>query len=132
MQLSVTINQKPQDGQFSSIICGLRRIAQGPFPGAFILPVDMLSPGRNTWEALRNALTVPAEVSIPSWKGKGGHPVLLSGEFIRRLLSLHGSPADSRLDEEIKKLPGNSVRYIETKDNNVIGNVNTPDDFLSL
>lgn len=132
LQLAVSLNLMPQEGQFSSILCGLRRLSREPFPGAFILPVDMLSPGKNTWDALRGGLPGPGGVCIPSWNGHGGHPVLLSEKFIRHLLSLQGSLSDTRLDHEIKKLPGDLVRYVETDDMKVTGNVNSLADFLEL
>jgi len=132
INLAIVRNQNPHHGQFSSIICALERLIQDDFPGAFVMPVDMLPPKKNTWKALINNMYASIDVCIPSWKGSGGHPVLLSNVYIRTLLKVPKSSPDARLDYEIKTLPQDSIKYVVTNDNRITGNVNTLPEFKAL
>jgi CTP:molybdopterin cytidylyltransferase MocA len=96
------------------------------------MPVDMLPPKKHTWKALLNNMDSTVDVCIPSWKGSGGHPVLLSYAYILKLLKTTVITPDTRLDHEIKNLAPDSVKYIETLDKRITGNVNTLNEFNSL
>lgn len=119
------INEDPKRGPFSSIQCGLSNIlsANPHIHGVFILPVDIPCPKRKVWQRLTTDLfqsLSDAVVSIPEYKGRKGHPVLLKKNFMTYLLSL---PADKRLDFEIHK----QKRVItKVEDEKVTININTP------
>ena len=132
INIAIVRNQNPHHGQFSSIICAFKRLIQDDFPGAFIMPVDMLPPKKNTWKALINSMYASINVCIPSRKGSGGHPVLLSDAYIRKLLKIPTISPDARLDHEIKLLAADSIKYVETLDKRITGNVNTLPEFKSL
>ena len=132
INIAIVRNHNPHHGQFSSIICGFERLIQDDFPGAFVMPVDMLPPEKNTLTALINNMDASIDVCIPSWKGSGGHPVLLSDAYIRTLLKIPTISPDTRLDYEIKTLAVDSVNYVETLDNRITGNVNTLPEFKSI
>jgi len=61
--------------------------------------------------------------SIPSFKGKGGHPILISNEVVKAIL-LHENN-DSTLRELISGFPR---KQIEVEDSAVLININTPQD----
>ncbi len=119
-----TVNPHPERGQFSSIQYGLLEISKVSQSGAFILPVDVPCPNRTVWELLTKGLiSSEANVSIPEYKGKKGHPVLLSEEFKQHLLTCR---TDSRLDFEIKKQQEmEKAKIISVKDINITYNLNT-------
>ena len=132
INIAIIRNQNPHHGQFSSILCAFERLIQDNFKGAFIMPVDMLPPEKDTWKVITNSMSPPIEVCIPSWKGSGGHPVLLSDSYIRTLLKIPALSPDTRLDHEIKSLAAESIKYVETPDKRITGNVNTLPEFKSL
>jgi molybdenum cofactor cytidylyltransferase len=119
------INPDPDRGQFSSIQTGLQAVGGA----AFLLPVDVPAPAPAVWSALERALSGPVDAVVPVFDGKGGHPVLISQSFNRRLLTLS---ADHRLDAAIHALAPEAVRRVEVEDGRVTANVNTPDDLARL
>jgi CTP:molybdopterin cytidylyltransferase MocA len=132
INIAVIINQQPHQGQFSSLLCGLERLNKEYFQGAFVMPVDLLPPEKDTWREIENNMTGTIKVCIPSWKGKGGHPVLLGGIFIQEIIKIPKKHPDARLDHQIKRLPKELVKLVETPDKNILGNANTPDEFNAL
>ncbi len=60
----------------------------------------------------------------PVYKGKGGHPVLLSAKAIRYILNVKSD--DLRLNEILE--PFNRVR-VEVDDENILTNINTQQDY---
>ncbi|MCE7743264.1 MAG: NTP transferase domain-containing protein [Candidatus Heimdallarchaeota archaeon] len=117
-------NALPERGAFSSILCGLSKISDLNRIGAFILPVDVPCPEKDVWVQLIEGLrTSEANVTIPSFEGKKGHPVFLSAEFIDYLLTCS---SDSRLDFEIhKQINQQKAKIISVKDLNITLNLNT-------
>ena len=98
---NITVNSKPDRGPFSSLQCGLSALSETKQDGIFILPVDVPCPEKKVWEKLTNDLSSSdACVTVPEFLGKRGHPVLLSEEFGKYLLTCD---TDSRLDHEIRK-----------------------------
>ena len=124
----ITVNPHPDKGQFSSIQYGLLALSKVSHAGVFILPVDVPCPNRSVWEQLAKGLSsFDVNVSIPEFKGKKGHPVLLSDEFKQHLLKC--SP-DSRLDFEINKQKDKQkAKIISVKDKNITRNLNTPEEW---
>ncbi|MFW9852789.1 MAG: NTP transferase domain-containing protein [Candidatus Thorarchaeota archaeon] len=125
---TVIINPNPEEGQFSSIKCGLKEVSESHKQDVFILPLDVPCPNREVWEQLAlNQSLFQASVLIPQYQGKKGHPVLLSEEFKIYLLSCD---TDTRLDHEIrKKDEQGKAKIISVNDNNITLNINTPEDW---
>jgi CTP:molybdopterin cytidylyltransferase MocA len=129
LELATVINAYPEGGQFTSLCCAFTAPFIKAAPGAFILPIDVPSPGMAVYEILAAALAGPAWVVIPRFQSRGGHPVLLAATFIRQLLRLAAETEGTRLDVEIQKLsPERTVRP-EVSDPQVRMNLNLPADF---
>ena len=126
--LLITVNPHPEKGQFSSLQCGLLAIPEELQAGAFILPLDVPCPNRDVWiQLIEGLISSNANVSIPEFEGKKGHPVLLSEEYKQYLLTCQ---ADSRLDFEINKQKDmQKAKIISVKDINITLNLNTPEDW---
>lgn len=124
----ITINPNPEKGQFSSIQYGLLEVSKVNHLGVFILPVDVPCPEKEVWENLLKSLSSSnANVSIPSYQGKKGHPVIISEEFKEYLLTCK---IDSRLDFEINKQKDmEKAKIISVKDKNITRNLNTPEEW---
>ena len=70
-----------------------------------------------------------SDVVLPTYGGRGGHPVLLSGAFVSQLAQLPVEHPESRLDHQIRALPESRVSRVEVRDPRVLDNLNTPEDF---
>ncbi len=129
----VVENDDPARGPFSSLQCGLSRVAPGA--PAFVLPVDVPAAGTEVWRALAGALEDGVDAAVPALEGegRGGHPVLLHAAFVTHVLAL--SPVEGRLDAELRDRaahrPGSVVR-VRVRDGRVRLNLNTPEDWGKL
>jgi molybdenum cofactor cytidylyltransferase len=120
--VTVVENLDPSRGPFSSLQCGLARLAPA---AAFVLPVDVPAPGPAVWRSLAEALA-DADAAVPEHEGRGGHPVLLSADLAARLL---GRPATGRLDHELSSA---RVVRVPVSDPRVRMNLNEPGDWTNL
>ena len=66
------------------------------------------------------------KVVVPSFKDRKGHPVKLSVNFWKSLLSLNVSDEKSRLDVQIKQLESLEISVLKTEDLSILRNLNTP------
>ncbi len=75
-------NENFRVGMFSSVRRGIREIQAGRF---FIIPGDqpLVKP-----ETYRKLLSIDADIVIPRFNGKKGHPVLFAGHFIQEILAM--------------------------------------------
>lgn len=124
--LKFVLNSDPSRGQFSSLQRGLQEVGSS---GAFLLPVDTPCPALDVWERCARALSPQVEACVPVFEGKGGHPTLLGPTFVAHLLAL--TPASSRLDHEIHRLPPEKVARPDCADAKIKMNLNTPQDWAA-
>lgn len=101
----------------------------GNFPGTFILPIDVPCPAKEVFEKLTLAFHDSIDAVIPEYQYKSGHPVLLSGDFLRRLAEIPGSSPDARLDLRIRSLPQERVSFVSVDDQNICLNMNSMENF---
>jgi molybdenum cofactor cytidylyltransferase len=123
----ITINPNPEKGQFSSLLNGLSALSKKT-QGVYILPLDVPCPIRSVWVQLAENLSLThANVCIPEYEGKKGHPVLISEDFKQYLLTCK---TNSRLDFEINKQKDmQKAKIISVKDKNITRNLNTPEEW---
>ena len=121
---TIVVNPQPDRGSFSSLQSGLFGLNDKYRSGIFILPIDVPCPSEEVWYKLAGELSSSkANVSIPEFKGKRGHPVLISDEFRQHLQTCS---SDSRLDFEIRKQKElQKAKIISVNDKNITLNLNT-------
>lgn len=112
------LNSEPDRGPFSSLQAGLAGL-EGP---TFLGPLDC--PIAPVLATLHQALLPGLEAVVPTFGGKGGHPVCLSAGLIVRLLSLEPGGQGSRLDVQLRSA---RVQRLEVTDPRVALNLNTPE-----
>lgn len=120
------VNPRPDRGRTGSVQVGLNAIGPG-IHAVFIQPVDCPIVAPETFMALAGAVG-SAEVLVPSFGGRGGHPPLISRAMFRRILAVDP-------DEPLRNLfrdPGVRRRYLEVDDPGVLVNVDRPDDLRQL
>lgn len=124
VRATVVTNFAPERGSFSSLQLGLAVVAANE--PAFVLPIDVPAPTWPVWASLRAALHPQLDATVPEYEGQGGHPVLLSAQFVRGLSLL---AADARLDFELRRA---AVARVLVEDANVQRNLNSPEDWAEF
>jgi molybdenum cofactor cytidylyltransferase len=103
-------------GMFSSVKSGLSRVNADR---CFVLPVDIpLVPPA----VFRRLLSVEADVVIPSFQGRNGHPVCLSKAILPGILSLAD---ESSLRDALHVI---GIRTVEVEAEEILLDVDTPGD----
>ncbi|MBI5605133.1 MAG: NTP transferase domain-containing protein [Deltaproteobacteria bacterium] len=158
IEVSVVVNPSPEQGQFSSLLSAISilpveppcsgQLPEGPefafaerrpptperyflVPGIFVLPVDVPGPKKEVYERLTGVFGEPVEAVIPRYQSKGGHPVLLSQAFLRRLATVSPASAEARLDLQIRSLPVDRMTFVSVDDAFVCLNMNSLNEFQS-
>jgi molybdenum cofactor cytidylyltransferase len=122
-RIQIVINDMIDLGPIFSLQLGLKE-AHGE--GRFILPIDAQTPSSSTWMILAQQYSDLYSVVIPTHNNRGGHPVIISPSFSKKILTLDPLHADSRLDVQIRSLPAHEVKRVETEDEGILVNYNWP------
>ncbi len=113
-------NRKRAHGPFASLQAGLQTV-RGV---VLVLPVDAWPPAPATIYRLRQALR-GAPAAVPVWRGRGGHPVLLSPDMVAAIRGLPGSAA-GRLDHMLASV---ATRRVSVRDRSIRHNMNRSGDW---
>ena len=114
------MNRNLENGRSWSIHLGLQQVLPGA--ACFIQNIDNPFLGKLLLEKLLSA--VPADgYSVPVYKGRGGHPMLL-GSGVADTLRRWSGLTDFR--EELRRFNRIEVPY---PDERILWNINTPEDY---
>lgn len=127
LRLSVLLNPLPRFGPFSSIQTGCAFFLNEGFQNAAFAAVDRPLPPPETWQKL---CSKKALMAFPEHNGKAGHPVFLSSEFIKSLLSM--PPDKTRMDVLRDALPAAERCAVATDFETAGENLNTPAEWEPL
>jgi molybdenum cofactor cytidylyltransferase len=121
-QVKLVVNVNPELGRFYSLQLGVKQLKLGNL--CFFQNID----NPFTSEILLRELILhkkEADVIIPTFQNKSGHPVLISPSVIEEILKEQVS--DLRIDLFLKRF---GIKKIETSDHNILVNINSPEDYL--
>ena len=119
--VKVVINKNPELGRFRSLQKGVQELKPSNY--CFFQNID----NPFTTGAVLKLLIQhknDAEVIIPAFQDKCGHPVLFSSVVAEEILS--EKTPDLRIDEFLKKF---KIRKVEVPDSNILININSPEEF---
>jgi len=119
--VSVIVNRFPEKGRFYSLQTGLKCIVDGE--SVFIQNVDNPFVGKAVLDLLLESRD-QADVILPAFAGKTGHPVLLSPVVCKSIVSCEDP--ENRIDHYLKKF---STVKLETNDAKILININTGTDY---
>jgi molybdenum cofactor cytidylyltransferase len=120
-RVEVAVNERFEEGMLSSVRCGAASVRT---PRFFLALADM---PLVTPETYRRLLEAPAvDAVIPKFRGKKGHPLLLSGAVARAAASA------SRDDTLRDVLAGFATLLLPVEDPNVLQDIDTDEDFRTL
>jgi molybdenum cofactor cytidylyltransferase len=113
-------NPSYRKGMFTSVKAGLAMVRADR---CFVLPVDIpLVPA----SVYRTLLAIDADIVVPAYRGRNGHPVCLSKTVLPRILS---EPDDSSLREAIRAL---GVCTVDVDAEEILMDVDTPQDYEAI
>jgi len=128
-QVEVVNNERYEQGMFSSVQRGVRSIGNGSFflalgdmPG---VPGDIYGTLLGWDRKLASILAGTAYAVIPKYRGKKGHPLLLSPEVKTRILDIGISRT---LREVLAEVP---TVVVPVDDHGILHDIDTPADYRS-
>ncbi len=119
-KVKVHYNPDYKKGMFSSVTRGVQSVHAHRI---FIIPGDCPLIGE---EIYRRLLDIEGDIIVPAYRGRGGHPVLISEKAKKELLK---ESADSTLKDFIKK---HGAFYVEVNTDVILKDVDTPEDFENI
>lgn len=127
--VEVVVNSEYRRGQTSSLQAGLRALDSPDLEAVILHLVDHPAVTATTVRRLVDCFqTIPAPVAIPTFKGRRGHPVVLS----RALFSeLSGLDPERGADSVVRK-HRNAAQFIEVDDASVLLDVDDPETFRRM
>ncbi len=120
-QVEIATNPNPELGRFRSVKIGLSALKKSS--NVFIHNID--NPFCNT--SILNGLKeniAGFHYVVPTFKGKGGHPILISQEIVSSILL--EAENDCILNEFLSRFKG---KRVEVSSENILMNINTPDEY---
>jgi CTP:molybdopterin cytidylyltransferase MocA len=122
LNIRAIVNPNPERGSFSSLQTVLAEISE--HTTVLLCPIDVPIPKDETLQLL---LEKKQAIVIPNYKGKNGHPIVMTASFWKPLLQL--DPNKSRLDFLIKACPSSMISIVPVENPEVILNLNKPEDW---
>jgi molybdenum cofactor cytidylyltransferase len=110
-------NAAYRKGMFTSVKTGLTHVRGGR---CFVLPVDIPLVPRRVYAEL---LSADAEIVVPSFQGRNGHPVCCSAGVIPRILQ---EPDDSSFRDVLRAI---GYRAVPVDAEEILIDVDTPQDY---
>jgi molybdenum cofactor cytidylyltransferase len=126
----VAVNPDPERGMLSTILEGISALGGAEAlerrgePLA-VCPADLPAVLPST---IRKVLSEQSPLVVPSYRGRRGHPLVISPELIPEIESLH---LDVGLRELLDRHP-EDLRVVEVDDPGAVRDVDTPEEYRAL
>ena len=118
--LQVITNPHAPDGMGTSIACG---VAASPNAGGWVIALaDMPTIPARVMQSVADGLARGADIIAPVYRGQRGHPVGFATRHAPALRALHSD----RGARDIIAAHHDTLELIDTQDNGVILDINTP------
>lgn len=120
-------NDSYSDGMLSSVKCGFSMLPE-KFDAAIVLPGDYPGIGAGVINMLIESFSASEKkIVLPLFRGKRGHPILISNELREEVMQL--SP-EKGLRELQDKFP-DDVLEVDVNDQAVLKDIDTIDDYMN-
>ena len=119
----IAVNPEPERGMLSTILAGIA--AAGDRETLVVCPADLPALLPST---VRTVLAEPSPLVVPSYRGRRGHPLVISPELIPEIRTLH---LDVGLRELLDRHP-DRLRIVEVDDPGAVRDVDTPEEYEAL
>ena len=118
------INPDPERGMLSSLQAGLLLLNDAE--RVLFLPLDY--PAIQIDTVARLCAAPLANITMPRFEGRRGHPVLISQEVVKQLLALPPGAAA----RDLIRSQNATVQYVDVNDPAILMDVDTPEDYQAL
>ena len=124
--VSCTVNPDYRQGKTTSLKAGLRAVEEFQPGVVLILNVDQPRTPETIRELLQHHLAGESLITIPTFNGKGGHPIAIAAELL---------PEVGSIEEESEGLKAVTRRHlkstarVELGTPDVLLDLNTPEDY---
>ncbi len=118
LDVEYVVNPDPDAGRTGSLKRGLAPVSGG---AVLVAPIDHPLVASAT---LSRIAAEDAAVVVPTFRGRGGHPILLAGDALAEVLALAD---DAPLRQVVARVPERVVR-VAIEDEGVLLNLDTPAD----
>lgn len=122
------ISQEPAAGPIGSIRTALRLYRAERLRALLVWPVDLPHVHVDTIQCLTSSLDDEADILLPRFRGRRGHPVILGSGIFREVLEL---PSGQTM-RAIVRADRSRVKEVDVDDPAVVDSVNTPRDYQRL
>lgn len=123
---TIIVNEAWEQGQLSSIMAGLNVLEQISCDGVLIYPVDhpMIS-ATLIQKMLESFQVANKKVVIPTYKGKRGHPIIISADLFTEI---NNASLNVGL-REVVRAHKVDICEVPTEEEGVLINIDTPKDY---
>jgi len=119
--VEVIVNQFPERGRFFSLQLGVQNLKSGNY--CFFQNIDNPFTSAEVLNLL-NQFKKGADVILPVFQSKSGHPVLINPAVVQKIIVQ--SDTSIRIDQFLKSF---AFKKIEIDENRILTNINSPEDF---
>ena len=123
--IRVVVNPNYHRGRSTSVVVGVKALGSRP-SAILVLAVDQPRPAWVISQVVKAHLDGTAEITIPTFEGRRGHPIVFDGGLIDELKTI--SEEAQGLREVVGRDPGR-VREIEVPSPVIHLDLNTPEDY---
>ncbi len=127
--VTVVWTQEFEAGPIGSIRSAIREIQPHPVDGLLVWPVDMPHVAIATVETLLDGFRAGrSAIAVPTFEGKGGHPVIFGRTTFEELLD---TPDGDGAKAVVRADPGRVLK-VEVDDPAVVQDLNTPSEYQTM
>ncbi|MDQ1265664.1 MAG: molybdenum cofactor cytidylyltransferase [Bacteroidota bacterium] len=119
--IKIVINKRLECGRFYSMKLGMQNI--GDMNCCFIQNIDNPFVNKDILNLLYSRRDTNLYI-VPSYRGKGGHPILIGRKIIDEIKE--ESVNDLNLKDYLKRF---DRKFVDTEDDKILLNINTPEDY---
>lgn len=129
--LPVVVVENPHhaSGMFSSVAAGVRSYGKDEVQGFFMLPADIPLVSPQTVRKVASALTPSTLVVYPVYKGKRGHPPLISSSLSEMVLGWNAAGGMRMLLRQVEEDAPERITCVPVDDPAVLLDMDTPKDY---
>lgn len=125
-KLTCVVNPDYLQGKTTSIKAGVRAAAQYNPQSLVILNVDQPRTAGTIRHLLHQHHASSALITIPTYQGKGGHPIILDASLLDELLSIQEETLGLKAVTERHQ---GRMQRLEVEDTEVLWDLNTPEQY---
>ena len=125
-RVSSTVNPDYLQGKTTSLKTGLRAAAEYDPGVILILNVDQPRKPETIRQVLQHHLAGESLITIPTFNGKGGHPIAIAAELLPEVGSIE---EESQGLKAVTRRHENSTARVELGTSEVLLDLNTPEDY---